>query len=369
MKYSLRWRSWLQAMVQPEPNPALEAALQQHRASLPVLWLLGKTGAGKSSIIQRLTGDTRVQIGNGYAPCTGSARFYDHPSSAPVLRFLETRGLGEAQYDPAVDLAAARGGSHALLIVTRVDDPAQTVLVNALRSLKLASNDLTILHIHTALHTLSANELPRATAFNSAQIDKALSRHVPTVSIDFTAPEDGFANPDLGLDDLRESILELVPELTRVLARQEGRDQEESVYLSHRRDIIGYASAAAASDILPVIGLIAVPSLQGKMLYTLAGRYGIAWDKRVATEFVAALGSGFLYRYAISLGGRQLSRLIPVYGQTVGTATTASLSFASTYALGRAACLYMYRRKHRQVMAPESLRETFKQALKEQKTR
>jgi uncharacterized protein (DUF697 family) len=117
------------------------------------------------------------------------------------------------------------------------------------------------------------------------------------------------------------------------------------------------------------VGLVAVPSLQGKMLHTLAGRYDIGWDRRIATEFVAALGSGFLYRYVLSLGGRQLAKFIPVYGQSAGAAAAASISFASTYAIGRAACLYLYRRKHHEALDPEALRTAFVEAFREHKSR
>ncbi|MFT6304559.1 MAG: putative GTPase, partial [Pseudomonadales bacterium] len=108
------WRRWLQELVTPASSPALEELLRQHQNAYPVLWLLGKAGAGKSSIVQRLTGDSRAAIGNGFAPCTKTAMYYDHPADAPVMRFLDTRGLGETNYDPADDLAEASSGSHAL---------------------------------------------------------------------------------------------------------------------------------------------------------------------------------------------------------------------------------------------------------------
>ena len=73
--------------------------------ALPVVWLLGKTGAGKSSLVRALTEQTEAEIGNGFQPCTRSARSYDFPPDQPLVRFLDTRGLGEAGYDPAEDLA------------------------------------------------------------------------------------------------------------------------------------------------------------------------------------------------------------------------------------------------------------------------
>lgn len=61
-------------------------------ASLPVVWLLGKTGAGKSSLVRALTGQTEAEIGNGFAPCTRSARSYDFPAHEPLVRFLRHTG-------------------------------------------------------------------------------------------------------------------------------------------------------------------------------------------------------------------------------------------------------------------------------------
>jgi hypothetical protein len=69
-----------------ERNSARERA----QTTAPVVWLLGKTGAGKTAI--PLTGDPRAVIGEGFEPCTRTAAFYDVPAEAPLLRFLDTRG-------------------------------------------------------------------------------------------------------------------------------------------------------------------------------------------------------------------------------------------------------------------------------------
>lgn len=369
MNHQPAWRRWMQSLLQPEVNPALSELLRQQKETLPVLWLLGKTGAGKSSIVQRLTGDTRAQIGNGYAPCTDSAVYYDYPATLPVMRFLDTRGLGEAHYDPADDLAVARKGSHALLILTRVDDTSQAALLGALGSLQLQPADAAILHVHTALQTLDMESRERAISFNSNQVIQALGRKPKTVHIDFTDVEDGFDDPDQGINELRTAIIDMVPELSLVLSRHAASNNEEALYLDNRKEILAYASAAAAADVFPAVGLFAVPTLQGKLLHALAGRYDIGWDKRTAAEFVSALGSGFLYRYALSLGARQIAKLIPVYGQTAGAAAAASVSFASTYAIGRAACLYLYRKKNKEAVHSDALREAFQNAFKEQRKR
>ena len=357
---------WLRALAQPETSPELEAALAAHRERVPVLWLLGKTGAGKTSIVQRLTGDSRAEIGNGFEPCTSAASLYDHPREGPVMRFLDTRGLGEPRYDPREDLAACRSASHALVLVTRVDDTAQGALVAALERLGAAAERLAVLHVHSALHAVSdVSTRRRAIAHNARAVAEALGREAPSVEIDFTEPEDGFEDPDVGLESLRGAIVDLVPALEEALAVHDAGDREERAFAAHRNEVLGYAGAAAAVDLVPGLGLVAVPSVQGKLLHALAGRYGVAWNRRTARRFLAVLGTSFLYRYALSLTGRQLAKLVPVYGQTAGAAAAASISFASTYALGRAGCLYLFRQASGEPVETEDLREAFRRAFDE----
>src|SRR5215475_7934406 len=94
-----------------------ENARQNAQAAALVVWLLGKTGAGKTAIIAALTGDARAEVGVGFEPCTRSAAFYNVPPEAPLLRFLDTRGLGEARYDPASDVAWCEEQAHLVLVV------------------------------------------------------------------------------------------------------------------------------------------------------------------------------------------------------------------------------------------------------------
>lgn len=93
----------------PGSGAVTEDARKRAQAIAPVVWLLGKTGAGKTAIVAALTGDPRAEVGEGFEPCTRTAAFYDVPPEAPLLRFLDARGLGEADYDPAMDIALVRG--------------------------------------------------------------------------------------------------------------------------------------------------------------------------------------------------------------------------------------------------------------------
>src|SRR5258707_235718 len=131
-----------------------EDVRKRAQSSAPIVWLLGKTGAGKTAIVAALTGDPRAEIGEGFEPCTRTAVFYDVPPEVPLLRFLDTRGLGEADYDPANDIAWCEGQSHLLLMVMQVADPAQHAVLRVLQQARRRHPDWPVIVAQTGLHRL-----------------------------------------------------------------------------------------------------------------------------------------------------------------------------------------------------------------------
>ena len=112
------------SVLNPKPDAAGDSRIaEEARGKAPVIWLLGMVGTGKSSIIRTLTGSSDAEVGTGYRPCTATARVYEFPSEAPVVRFLDTRGLGEVAYDPAEDLALCESQAHLVLAVVKAVGP------------------------------------------------------------------------------------------------------------------------------------------------------------------------------------------------------------------------------------------------------
>src|ERR1700741_219428 len=101
------------------------------RQLAPVVWLVGKVQSGKTSIIRTLTQATNAEIGAGFRACTKTARVFDFPDEAPIIRFLDTRGLGEAAYAPSEDLAFCESRSHMILAVMKAMDPQQQAVLEA----------------------------------------------------------------------------------------------------------------------------------------------------------------------------------------------------------------------------------------------
>ncbi|MCC5968885.1 MAG: GTPase domain-containing protein [Pararhodobacter sp.] len=333
----------------------------QFELPLPTLWLLGNTGAGKSSLVRELTGE--AEVGSGFAPCTRTARAFDFPAGLPVLRFLDTRGLGEAGYDPAEDLAAAEKGSHAVLIVMRLDDPAQGMVAEALRTLRKRRPKIPVLVVHTGADLVrDPGTQARARGQAQALIEVAAGGPLPAVTL--ALPDEGATNQLAeGMDDLRARLGEMLPELTLLLMRERAWNEEAARFLTLRPTVLWYAGAAGASDAAPLVGTISVPALQGAMLHALARRHGLEWTTARIALFASALGTGAIVHFAASHILRQGVKLVPVYGQTLGAAAAAAASFAATYALGRAASAWLYRTGRGETLDAEDLRHLYDEAF------
>lgn len=345
--------------LNPARDPNLSAAFAQSDDHLPTLWLLGKTGAGKSSLIRALTGLDRIEVGSGFRPCTLTSAQYRFPAQTPVLAFMDTRGLAEADYDASADIANCESASHALIVVMKAEDPEQSQVLRAFKQIRRSGKVRDLLLVHTGIQQVAdGDERQRCIRHNQQQVE-AVWGEVDSVAVDFV----GIDGQPYGLAALTEKLGERLPIITELFDDRGHASVEEQNFQQLKREIMWYAGAAGATDAVPALGLVSVPALQLKMLHSLANRYGLVWSKRLLAEFGTAMGAGFGLQYASRLGLRQLVKLIPVYGQTVGGASAAVASYCYTYALGRAACLYFYRAKRGETVSSEVINAQFKQAF------
>ena len=355
------------------------------RQLAPVVWLVGKVQSGKTSIIRTLTQATDAEIGTGFRPCTRTARVFDFPGEAPIIRFLDTRGLGEAGYDPAADIAFCEGRAHLIVAVVKALDSEQQAVIDVLRQARRRHPDWPVVVAQTSLHEAygkgagHALPYPFAPALHNPAIpdqliqalahQRALFNPLPGkgelafVPIDFTQPGDGYDPADYGREALVNALIAAAPSAV-ALALSELPGTNVSTDL-RRTDahILGFAVAAGASDAVPVAGMVAVPMVQAAMLRQLAKLHGVTWDRRAYSEFLGALGTGVLVQTASRFGIRQLVKLVPGYGQTIGAAAAAAASFATTYAIGKAADHFLARRQ-RGIRA-EEVATVYRQALQD----
>jgi uncharacterized protein (DUF697 family)/predicted GTPase len=355
------WKKIYATVFTPRPDDeTLNERLEAIKAALPtpVFWLLGKTQSGKTSIIKALTGDSRAQIGNGMVACTKTAFSYDFPDTTDcMLRFLDTRGLGEVDYEADSDIEVFREQAHVLIVVMKAMDHCQQAVMTAVQSIHKTCPHWPIIVVQTALHEgypTADFEHISPYPFNDDQradlIPDNLRRsllaqrrlfngmNAQFVAVDFTLPEDAYLPVNYGLEAFWHSLETALPLGIAVILhtikdlRQDLHDVYSQAAHPH---IIAYALLAAGAGAIPVpfVDIPVVTLVQAKMLQTLASIYQYPLAQKNWTEISSALSVTLL----TNLGRRELIKFIPVYGSAVSSVLTA----ATTYALGKTFTIYL----------------------------
>jgi len=347
--------------------PELEATLGELRGKTPApaFWLVGKTQSGKTSIIKFLTGADDALIGSGFRPTTRTTRRYEFPTAdAPLMTFLDTRGLDEPGYDPAEDVAALDPVAHVVVVTAKATDFAQGNVRAALEPIRRVNPSRPVVLCVTTLHEAiprrplpvpypfgdlakcpEGGSLPPVPESVPGDVRRCIEEHARAfeglfdclVPIDLTRPEDAFPDPNYGGEALKETLLRVLPAAYRqtLLRLKEATEALQDVHLRHAEPVIlGYGTLAATAGAvpLPFVDLVLIPGIQARMAQHLAGLYGQPMTSKRFREIAAAVGVGLVSRQL----ARQATKLIPVVGSAVG----AAVGGASTYALGRALCYY-----------------------------
>lgn len=374
---SWTWKGLGDALFNPKAT-GIESKINEvkQRLPIPVFWLLGKTQAGKTSLIRALTGSDAAEIGNGFQACTKRSRFYDFPSSShPMMRFLDTRGLGETAYDPGEDLTWCANQAHLLVVVLRALDMNQAEVVDTVLAIHKQHPDWPIIVVQTALHEGYASDAEHIQPYPYQQtpfppqaphaLAQALLhqrdwfKSVPVhfVPVDFTLPEDGFEPADYGLDALWNTIESVLP--AGVIGLLRGTDQHKELLDFHARHahphLIGYAVLNVGMGAIPLAGLPLVLAVQAKLFHSIASIYGLELTRRLYAEFTSLIGVSV----GIGLLGRELLKFIPVYGSAVAGV----YSGAMTYALGKAFCVYLYGVKRGALPDHATLKQAYDEAF------
>lgn len=383
------WKSLRDAVLSPQVNSAkVDAQLRQSKLILPipVIWLLGKTQSGKTSIVRAITGCTKTEIGNGYRPCTRTASLYAFPDEETCfLRFLDTRGLGEAGYDPKEDLAYCKEQAHLVLVVIKAMDHAQRPVLDALRSIRKARPNWPVIVAQTALHEGYGNvtdqhvqpypfdsvpwpatiptDLVRSLQHQRREFSAYANRFV---AVDLTLPEDGLDPVDYGRESLWTAIEEEFPHGLRSIleAQPELRSELGDIYFSAAwPHIVSYSVAAGGAGAVPwpLVDVPVVLAIQAKMFHALSSIYGQPLTSQLLTEFGTAVGGSMVARVVRSF----LAKLVPVFGSLFGAAYNA----AATYALGCSLCWYFAQLRRGATPNAARLREIYSKELGEGRRR
>jgi len=370
----------------------------------PALVLVGRRGAGKSSIVNALFGAKMAELGHVTAQ-TGRGRWYDYERQGAAMSILDTRGLQEgsapAEADPSATALESiavelRTKSPDLVIfvakATEVDaaiDPdldalervfdevyrahrTRPPLVVAVTHCDLLEPKSVRLHRHDEepeddvleklRHvSLAENALARGIDARAALRDRRVT--VVGVSAYMSWRADGKLRTDerWRIEDLAVALFRNLPDAGRAeLARAtQARIAQDELASTLTKATASVCAAVAAAPI-PVADIVPLTTLQAGLVAGIAWIGGRSLDKRGAVEFLASLGANVGLAFALREAVRALMKVVVPGG---GAVVSATIAFSGTIAVGAAARAYFIRG-----VSIDDARKAFRRGNKEKGT-
>lgn len=387
IEQQLRLPGWVRKLVEPSIRRSLRVIAEESRP--PTIALYGRTGAGKSSIINALLGRREALTGEARA-VTMAPDVFEYDRDGWKLRLIDSRGVGDDLGDAAFHQAVAHVVKHeidVLLFVVPANDRAYV------------EEDLKFLRSLTATHKRQhETELPTILVLNKIDLVNPVDEWSPPYSFEIDQPsEDGPPGSlrRLKADNLRDCLrerLETYQPVTRLVPVcadwNEVRDRTYNVSALAQAiyEVLpesskeGFAAVTAifdvrqraANDLVSRIALAAgVCALSPAGLDAfLVGCLILAMVSAIAriglgNTLEAKSPSAFLRKLGVFGPGPLVAMFIPllkIFGVGFIVAAVAAPGVAAVvYAIGQAAILYFIRganlEEARQVFASETVRE------------
>jgi predicted GTPase len=350
----------------------------------PALVLVGRRGAGKSSVVNALFGAKVAELGHVTAQ-TGRARWYLYERGGGSMRVLDTRGMQEgsapAEGDPA------RSALESVAVELRVQPPDVVVFVakasevdaaidGDLDALERVYDEIRRTHrlepplvavvTHadtlepkaTRLHEESKEPLEdldekkrhvtlaeHALARKIDARDKLRPRLVATVGVSayMSWRNDGSLRADerWRIDDLATTLFRHLPDASHAeLARAtQARAVQEELASKLTSATAALCAGIAAVTFIP-FDVLTLTSLQTGMVAGIAWIGGREVDKRGTTEFMAGLGLNVGAAFGLREAARAIIKFLLPGGAAV---VSAAVAFTGTMSIGAAAKAFYIR--------------------------
>ncbi len=333
--------------------------LESVRSQLPTTEaiLIGKPQAGKSSIVRGLTGVGTEIIGQGFRPHTQHTERYAYPSDdLPLLIFTDTVGLGDVAQDTSkiiaeltTELDKESQKARVLILTVKINDFATDSLRQVAVSLREKYPQIPCLLVVTSVHELYPTPETEHPEYppQFMEVERAFTEiknsftdlYDQAILIDFTLEEDGYDPIFYGLETLRDTLADLLPEaesrtIHQLLDEKVGSELGNLYKDIARRYILAFTVMAAGLAVvpLPFATMPVLTALEASMVSLLGQLYGQKVTVSQAGGILSAIAGGFVAQ-AI---GRELIKFIPGFGAVI----SASWAAAYTWALGEGACAY-----------------------------
>ncbi len=358
----------------------VRSILLEQRA--PAFALIGRRGAGKSSLVNALFGARVADVGHVKSQ-TGRGKWFEYASPAGAIAILDTRGIQEGSTPEETDEAATPIASIAfelkkkapdgILFLVRASEVDAAIdadlealeqivgeverahrfrppIVAVVTCCDLLEPKATTLHSPSAESPADVEEKLRHVHAAEGVLDKklrarsALAPHVvKTIGVSgyMSWRDDGTLRADerWQLDALSKELYELLPNAGRGafvrIAQAKGLQDELAETLTK-----AVAALCAGIAVVPIpVTTIPITSAQVTLVAAIAWISGRELGMKSAGELFAALGVNI----GASLALRELARALISAAPGVGMLISAGMAFAGTMAIGAAARAYFVR--------------------------
>lgn len=365
--------------------------IDSHRP--PRIFLIGRTGVGKSSLINALCGAYVATVSHTKS-CTESAQIYECKDNDRVLmEILDTRGIAESErlddtisaeemlinqineFSPDVailmlncthrddvnsDVEFLKKVSKTyveinklrlpiVVVVNKCDEMAPTRYknpkeypenkVNKINEVVqyykgiIVKNGLKIDNI-IAVSSLIDWQTPDGMEVDVESIENLPKYDVDNLQIDF----DGRYRIEELLDILEEAILDFEAQMG---LRMASRLKEVVDRLAkHLNKIFSGISATVALTPIPVSDIYVLLIIQSVLVVLIASLSGRDISLETAKEFIFSMGGIASAGYVFRLVAQQAAKFLNVVWPGSGSAVSSGMAFYGTYAIGKAAIAY-----------------------------
>lgn len=337
--------------------------------------IIGRRGAGKSSIVNALVGKKVAEVGSVVSE-TGKASWHTVSNGNGEVEIIDTRGIGDAtrpdssEFENSLEeLKAAIEEKCPDIIIfackAKEVDAHLSEDINAIEKIRdLASKrhavEIPVMSCVTQVDELDPRKVNLSIDDRSSEkylkkeqnVEKAcdvinkqfgdkgvsLIEVIPISAYAEYDEEDNVEDSEFwNIEYLKEKIVDVLPYCAQL--QQARADKLKNVQKRLARKVVkstaGTCSAIAATP-LPFADVTPIVALQVAMICGIGKIGGREFSKENAREFLVAMGANVGAGFALRESARTIAKYIP----GVGSAVSGSVAFFGTQAIGEAAIAY-----------------------------
>lgn len=317
--------------------------------------IVGKTGYGKSTLINTIFGEKLAQSGTG-KPITQEIKCYTS-TKQPDLAIYDSRGLELNAPDTITNIKQFLSSNHSKdpneqihIVWFCIAEPSRRLENPEIELFKaIKQRNFPLVAVITKASQDKDENGQSFKAFVQGKLNIDESQVVRTRALEIE-DDDGNLQKPKGIDELLEQSCKYMDEgKANALARFQAynKEQRRQANIAHAKTLVNrYATSCSAAAVTPIpfSDIAILMPIQIGMILHISNIFGINISKENAAKLLTALlsvvGTAFTVRFGVQLLGNVL-KVIPGLGSVAGGAINATIALGTTKVMGNAYIAYL----------------------------